>query len=249
MKRSIYNISFFTAGIFLIFIVYLICQASFNEVLFPGIGEIAIKFGDFFHGKGILSVGYTILRLIASLAISFVISMLITFLYYIFKPTKNFFKPLLFLLKVTPIIAIVLYVQAITARNAESAPYIVTTMMMVPLMTEAYTSGIDNIDKGIIDSLRLENPNKIYQFFKIIIPMIGPNIILSLLQSIGMGLKVVVMVEYFCFVDYGIGGMLSSYYTAVEISGLIATILFVAIIAGILEFGVFLLKKKVFKIS
>lgn len=180
MKRSIYNISFFIAGIFLIFIVYLICQASFNEVLFPGIGEIAIKFGDFFHGKGILSVGYTILRLIASLAISFVISMLITFLYYIFKPTKNFFKPLLFLLKVTPIIAIVLYVQAITARNAESAPYIVTTMMMVPLMTEAYTSGIDNIDKGIIDSLRLENPNKIYQFFKIIIPVIGPNIILCL---------------------------------------------------------------------
>ena len=79
--------------------------------------------------------------------------------------------------------------------------------------------------------------------------MIGPNIILSLLQSIGMGLKVVVMVEYFCFVDYGIGGMLSSYYTAVEIAGLIATILFVAIIAGILEFGVFLLKKKVFKIN
>jgi hypothetical protein len=79
MKRSIYNISFFTAGIFLIFIVYLICQASFNEVLFPGIGEIAIKFGDFYHGKGILSVGYTILRLIASLAISFVISMIITF--------------------------------------------------------------------------------------------------------------------------------------------------------------------------
>ena len=249
MKRSIYNISFFTAGIFIIFAVYLILQASYNEVLFPGIGEIANRFGDFFHDSGVISVGYSLLRLIASLAISFTFSMIIAFLYYVFKPTKNLFKPLLFLLKVTPIVAIVLYVQAITARNAESAPYIVTTMMMIPIMTEAYTSGIDNIPKGVTESLRLENPNKVYQFFKIIVPMIFPNIILSLFQSIGAGIKVVIMVEYFCFVDYGIGGMLSSYYTAVDIAGLIATILFVAILAAILEIGVFILKKKVFKLE
>jgi NitT/TauT family transport system permease protein len=249
MKRSIYNISFFIGGIFLIFIVYLILQASFNEILFPGLGEIFTRIGDFFHGSGITSVGFTLLRLIASLAISFVVSMLIAFLYYVFKPTKNLFKPFLFLLKVTPIVAIVLYVQALTATNSLTAPYIVTTMMMIPLMTEAYTSGIDNIEKGVLDSLELECLNKGYSFFKVILPMISQNIILSLLQSIGMGLKVVVMVEYFCFLDYGIGTMLSTYYTAVNIAGLIATILFVAIIAGILELGVYLLKKKVFKIK
>lgn len=249
MKRSIYNISFFVAGIFIIFAIYLILQATNNEILFPGIGEIANRFGSFFYGKGITSLGFTLLRLLASLAISFVVSMTITFLYYVFKPTKNLFRPLLFLLKVSPIVAIVLYVQALTASASSSAPYIVTTMMMIPLMTEAYTSGIDNIDKGVLDSLKLETTNKAYQFFKVIIPVISPQVILSLLQSIGSGLKVVIMVEYFCFLKYGLGSMLSSFYTAVDIAGLIATILFVAIIAGILEFGVFMLKKKVFKLS
>ena len=247
MKRSIYNISFFAGGIFVIFIIYLILQACYNEILFPGIGEIFNRFGDFFHGKGIASVGFTLLRLIASLVISFVLSMGISFLYFLFKPSKKFFQPLLFLLKVTPIVAIVLYIQALTASNSETAPYIVTTMMMIPLMTEAYVSGIDNIEKDVLDSLKLECLNKASQFFLVVIPVISKNIILSLLQSIGMGLKVVVMVEYFCFLNFGIGTMLSSYYTAVDIAGLIATILFVAIIAGILEGVVFLLKKKVFK--
>ena len=249
MKRSIYNISLFAGGIFIIFALYLILQASYNEVLFPGIGEIFTKFGDFFHGKGIVSVGYTILRLLVSLVISFIVSMGIAFLYFIFKPTKNFFKPILFLLKVTPIVAIVLYIQALTASNSVTAPYIVTTMMMIPIMTEAYTNGIDNIDEAILDSLKLEDLCKAKQFFLIVIPVISQNIVLSLLQSIGMGLKVVVMVEYFCFLDNGIGTMLNSYYTSVQIDGLIATILFVAIIAAILEVGVYLLKKKVFKIK
>ena len=116
-------------------------------------------------------------------------------------------------------------------------------------MTEAYTNGIDNISQGVLDSLKLEKINKFKQFYKIIFPMIFPNVILSLIQSIGMGLKVVVMVEYFCFLNYGIGSMLSSYYTAVDIAGLIATILYVALIAIILEIVVYVLKKKVFKIK
>ena len=156
MKRSIYNISFFIGGLFLIFIVYLVLQANFNEVLFPGFVEIATRFGDFFHGKGIKSVGFTVLRLIGSLGISFVVSILIAFLYFIYKPTKNLFRPLLFILKVAPIVAIVLYIQALTASNSQIAPYIVTTMMMIPLMTEAYTNGIDNISQGVLYSLKLE---------------------------------------------------------------------------------------------
>ena len=57
------------------------------------------------------------------------------------------------------------------------------------------------------------------------------------------------MVEYFCFVKYGLGSMLSTFYTSVDIAGVIAIIIFVAILAGILEVGVYLLKKKVFKIK
>ena len=249
MKRSIYNISFFITGIFLIFAVYLILQASFNEVLFPSVAEIATRFGDFFSLKGITSIGYSLMRLIISLMISFIISIGIAYLYYLFKPSKFLFKPFLFLLKVSPIVAIVLYIQAITATNGEIAPYVVTSMMMIPIMVEAYINGIDNISEGITDSLQLEKINKTYQFFRIIIPCISQNVILSLLQSIGLGLKVVVMVEYFCFVKYGLGSMLSTYYTSVDIAGVIAIIIFVAILAGILEVGVYLLKKKVFKIK
>lgn len=249
MKRSIYNVGFLVTGVFVIFILYFILQSAFNTVLFPTIGEIGTRFLDFFHVKGLISFGYTLLRLLISLAISFVVSIGISYLYFLFKPSLMIFKPLMFLLKVSPIVAIVLYVQVLTASASMLAPYVVTTMIMIPLMTEAYVSGINSIDKTILDVLKLEGANRSYQFFKIIFPMISENIVLSMFQSIGLGLKVVVMVEYFCFLKYGIGSMMNTYYTLLDIAGLIATIVFVALIAVILEVVLIVLKKKVFKIA
>ena len=181
MKRSIYNVGFLVTGVFVIFILYFILQSAFNTVLFPTIGEIGTRFLDFFHVKGLISFGYTLLRLLISLAISFVVSIGISYLYFLFKPSLMIFKPLMFLLKVSPIVAIVLYVQVLTASSSMLAPYVVTTMIMIPLMTEAYVSGINSIDKTILDVLKLEGANRSYQFFKIIFPMMIPAVVAQII--------------------------------------------------------------------
>lgn len=215
--------------------------------MLPSIGEIGSEFLNFFSGKGMAALGMTLVRLIGSLIVSFIISVLISYLYFLFKPSINLFKPLMFILKVSPIIAIILYIQVLTASVNESAPFIVTTLMLIPIMTDAYVSGIDNIEKGVLDSLELETTNKSYKFYKVIFPMISQNIALSMFQSVGLGIKVVIMVEYFCFIDTGLGGILNSYYTNINIAGLLSTIVFVSIIAAIIELSIYLIKKKVLK--
>lgn len=215
--------------------------------MFPSIGEIGSEFLNFFSGKGMAALGMTLVRLIGSLIVSFIISVLISYLYFLFKPSINLFKPLMFILKVSPIIAIILYIQVLTASVNESAPFIVTTLMLIPIMTDAYVSGIDNIEKGVLDSLELETTNRSYKFYKVIFPMISQNIALSMFQSVGLGIKVVIMVEYFCFIDTGLGGILNSYYTNINIAGLLSTIVFVSIIAAIIELSIYLVKKKVLK--
>lgn len=247
-KSFIYNkYIYFITGIIVLVLIYLFLRISLqNDILFPSFLEIGESFISFFSIKGMLNIGYSVFRVILSLTISFIISILISFLYFIFKPSINFFKPFLYILKVSPIIAIVLYIQVLTA-GSYLAPYIVTTMVMVPIMVEANISAIDNMSNEVLLSLKLENNGKLHKFLKIIIPNLFPFIIMSFLQSISLGIKIVIMVEYFCYLPYGIGTILNSYMLTINIAGIISVIILACILSAIFELLIHLYRRKYLK--
>lgn len=245
MKTSTCNKYIFgSIGLLLIFFIYLIFQLSTkNDILFPSFESIFKSFGNLFINDGCLDIIFTIMRLIISLFISFIISFVISFLYYIFKPSIYIFKPIMFILKVAPIVAVVLYIQVLTG-GSYIAPYVVSILVVTPIMIEAYISAIDSIDKDIIASLELEKTSTIRKYFEVILPTIRNNIIMSFLQTIGLTFRILIMVEYFCYLKYGIGTRLQAFMIGIDISGIIALIILCSLLSLIVETIIYFVNKK-----
>ena len=64
---------------------------------------------------------------------------------------------------------------------------------------------MENINKEILDEVKLTSSNNLKVLFKVHLPIIFPTILTAIIQSIGLGLKVLVMAEYISQPDYSIG--------------------------------------------
>lgn len=227
--------------------MYFIIQTSVsNPVIFPTIDSIFSSFGGLFVGKNLVSLGYSVLRIIVSVFLSFVISFFVSYLYFIWKGSLSFIKPLLFILKVSPVVALTIYAYLILG-NSDSVPYIITCAVMIPIMIDAITVSIDNIEKETIESAQLEGANKTTLFFKIVVPSILPYILLSLLQTFALGFKVSVMAEYITNTSNSIGQILYKSLVNVDMALLIAIILFIVLISAVFEFFIHLYIRKTIK--
>ena len=150
MKTSttLSKISFFASGIVLIFVFYLIVSlVKDNQLIYPSWNSIFISLGELLTSKEIyLSLGMTLLRVIIVLGISLAISLLISFIYLLKKDVFLIFKPLLLLLKATPLAIVSVYLWI--SLGADKAPYLITLLMVLPVMIEGFIAALDEIDNS-----------------------------------------------------------------------------------------------------
>lgn len=249
MKRSIFNnkYTYFLTGIFLIAIIYLlISSAKQNEFIYPSFATIFNSLGEMLGSKyAQVSIGYSFLRILLSICLSFVASLLFSFLYIIFKPSIYIIKPFLFILKVSPLAIVSLYLWL--SVGDVGATYVVSFMVMFPLMIEANISAIDNISPSLIDEMRLNNVSLFKKFYKIYLPLISPSLIMSVLQCFGLGFKVVVMTEYLCLTPSSIGRYLYDLKIAFDIPGMLALLIVIIVIVAIFEVLISVVKWKINK--
>lgn len=246
-RSTISNIFYISTGIFLIFVIsYLVSILRNDEILFPSISTVFVSFGNFFtNGKNVVALGWTLLRLFSAVFSSFILCFILTFVYILNKSSLNIIKPMVFIMKTAPIAAISIYLFFII--GSEIAPYFIVFMVVFPIMSQAFFSGIDQIDPAIIDDLKTIKGSFIVKFFKVYVPLIAPNITLSLLQSFGLGLKVCVMAEYLCISKNSLGNLLAQYKTNIEMDNIIVVILICVLVDAIFELSVAIYKHKVLK--
>jgi ABC-type nitrate/sulfonate/bicarbonate transport system permease component len=78
-------------------------------------------------------------------------------------------------------------------------------VVVLPLIYEATLMGLENIDKSIKDEIKLLTKPNFYVFRKVYLPITFPFILTSLIQSVGLGLKVLVMAEFISNAKHSIG--------------------------------------------
>ncbi len=147
------------------------------------------------------AVGWTIARLLIGFTISFILAFIFGSLAGLYEPVKRFFMPLIAFTRTLPTAAVVIILLAMlfTPRDRTSIDYIpsiLTVIVAFPLMYEAFITGMRNLDKSVEDSLRVESPKRsLRAFFTVRLPAAAPYVGLSLIQSIGLSLKVCIMSE------------------------------------------------------
>ena len=91
--------------------------------------------------------------------------------------------------------------------------------------------------------LILEKGNTIKKITNIYIPIIFPFIIMTLIQTLGMSFKVMIMGEYICQTDNSIGKILYGIKANLEMDSLIAYGILIVLIVSILELIIKHIKK------
>lgn len=125
----------------------------------------------------------------------------------LFKPFKHFVKPIISIIRSTPVISIILL--ALIWFNTTNVPIFVGFLMAFPIVCGSIIEGINTVDPKLIEMANIYKIPLGKQVFKIYIPALTPFIISGASMSLGIIWKVVVAAEVLSQPKFGIGTSLN----------------------------------------
>ena len=87
--------------------------------------------------------------------ISFLISIVVVVLYIVQKWTFGFISPIIKIMRSVPFVSFSIFVLLIFGN--EYSPYIIATLVIVPIVVDGLKGGIDQINRNLTDDLALLN--------------------------------------------------------------------------------------------
>ena len=204
VKNCYLNRSFYLLGILAIFGIWHLGFLSFdNDFIIPSISQTIDSLKELLADSYTYKVlGYTLSRLFISISICFVLGIILASLSKMFNPFKSFVKPIITLLKTLPIAVVIVLLLVLLTQNSL---YYIVGVVVLPIIYEATINGLDSIDSNIVDAVKLDSNLNAEVVGKIYLPLTLPYIFTSLLQSVGLGLKVLVMAEFISNTKHSIG--------------------------------------------
>jgi NitT/TauT family transport system permease protein len=182
----------------------------------------------------------SILRLLSSILIAVSFGIILGLFAGIWLNLDVFLKPLVTILKTLPVASIIVVILIIFAKS--TALYVITFLILFPIIYEATKQGVLTIDKQIIDSLKLE-PKRLSILIKAMyLPLSFPYIKTSFLQSFGLGFKVLIMAEFISQADQSIGRALYNSSISIDYALVFAWTILIIVIAYIIDSLVNLVK-------
>lgn len=241
-RKIIYAVISVTA---LLLIWELIVLLKDQPLIYPGIIQIVKNLISKLNLDTLKLVGYTLLRTTISILIVVVVTLIITFLYLIDRNTISFFTPVINIMRSTPLVVISLFIFLLFDRIGA---YIITILVILPVAVEGVKTAVDGIDKNLLDDLKLISPSMFKSIIYVYIPLIKDYLIMVFVQVFGLGFKVMVMGELFCYTKNSIGKELSLLKNAEQLVDLISWGIIIVLLVVIIEFIVKLIVKRQEKI-
>ena len=236
---------FFILGIVSIFIIWLLLSIIINnDFAIPKVDKTVKALGDLFsHSKTYLILGKTVLRIALTILIGFTASIILVALSTLSKKFRAFISPIITLLKTVPVVVVILLFLFLFTRD--TTPIFVALLVIMPLMYEALLNGINNIDESIINETKMISKTNLFVLRKVYLPLTKPYILLSILQSVGLGLKAMVMAELIAQTKNSIGREMSDYRAFLDMEYIFAWGLIMITIVIIAEIFIRKIKKRI----
>jgi NitT/TauT family transport system permease protein len=246
IRQPYKNIIFTTLGIALVIFLWWILALIINKTLFPGpiktfntLGTLIIKESTW------AAIGGTLFRLVTAFVLSFVAALIFGILGGISEVFRTIFNPIIVVLRTIPTAAVI-FVLIILIKPTYGL-LVIDFLLMFPILYEAVVSGVKNVDKTLIDAVKLDaGANTRNGLFKVVIPMAWPYIILGIVQSLGLGMKVSIMSEVLCGDDRipGLGRMINQAYQETNVPVIFAITVISILLIAILDLSLNFLKRK-----
>ena len=240
------NILLSIIGILLVFFVWWILAVIINKTLFPGpLKTFEVLGGLLTQQRTWKAIGGTLYRLLISFGLSLLAALVFGVCGGLFETFRKIFNPLVVVLRTIPTAAVI-FVLIILTKPANGL-LIINFLLMFPILYEAVLSGVKNIDKTLIDALKIDSGETTRNgLTKVVIPMAWPYILLGIVQSLGLGMKVSIMSEVLCGDDKipGLGRMINQAYQETNVAVMFAITFISIILIAIIDLLLGFLKKK-----
>ncbi len=169
-------------------------RATDSELLLPSPLATAKKLGGVFSDKGFyISLWWTLKRTLYAFAISFVAALITALLGVIAPASESFLRPLLYIIRCLPTMAVVLLFIIWTDSNV--TPVLVTVLVLFPMMFSSFAVTLKDTEKDLVETAEVFGAGKL-QLLKIAyLPQLAPSLVDNAASGISLGLKVVVSAE------------------------------------------------------
>ena len=195
-NRKRYETPAFCLGILLVGV--LIQAAGWlkgDRLVFPGIGEILAAFVRLLGtGKVWRQIGTTLVHLAEALLVSSVIGTALGLAQGRSPFIRTLLRPLMILLRSVPMIVMTVIIMVLT--RYERVPLIATSLMLIPLISEATCEGFLRIEPELVDVYRMNSGFTARVLFGVYLPLMAGYLKQAYINAVGMGIKLAVTTEY-----------------------------------------------------
>ena len=251
MKKRLLDILYFIIGLILIAVIYIILAAWKDETYFlPHLNDI---FSAFFKllGKSETYLGIlnTIKNLLLSLIVSFVIAIILAVIAYRFKIIYKILRPIMQISRFIPIIIIISLLYFIIFGHNYLIYFISVGSILIPIIYESIYKALGAIPKEYIDVYKMNSKLTPYIIWKVYIPLIMPTIKSSIINAIGLGIKISLSVEFIVHINDTLGILIykkiNSYEGYTDIFAYILVLIIVSLILEAIPYIISLIYNKI----
>lgn len=202
---------YITIGVIFLLILFEVIAHIISTPVFPPLEKIIPAIGKLFTLKRFyLSFIATLVKLLVTALISSILGLILGLISASYERFKNILKPLMSFLKSFPTVCLVLVLVALT----KITEIVVLVFIILPIVYEAVTNSALEIGKRYNDDLLVDNIKTSSKILNVLLPLTLPSFFVSILQSLGLGLKALIMAEVLVGTTsrYGLGNMLNNAY-------------------------------------
>ena len=166
-----------------------------DRLVFPDVPQILRAFFRLLGTQKVwLMIWITLRHLLSALAVSTLIGLIIGLAEGYSDFVHNLFRPLMVMLRSIPMVVLVVIIMVLT--KYDRVPLIATSLLLIPLISEAVSEGCRHIDRELIDVYRLNSRFNLQVLWNVHLPLTTGYLKQAYISAVGMGLKMVVSTEY-----------------------------------------------------
>ena len=226
---------FILFGLAMIILVWLFSSLHINNALvLPTISQVFNSLKTILStSKSYLIIFNTFLKLVFTMIISLVIAIILAILSIFSLKFEKFIKPMIVIFKTIPIVSIIILLLVFLGNS--KSPYVVTLLVVLPIMYESLLTGFKNINPEILDDVKTISNLNLSVFRTIYIPLIFQYLMMGLTQSFGLGLKVMIMGEFIAQPNNTIGYIMQLERSNLNTPAILAWTIILIIIILVIE--------------
>ena len=210
-----------------------------SDHIMPGPWTTLLAAVRLFTTKSFLTVvGSTVLRGLAGFAIAVAGGVMTGIAGGLSDTFHAFMKPWIVVLRSTPVVAFVLL--ALIWLDSDTVPVFIGILTMFPMVYLNIVEGIRSVDPKIVEMASFYNVGRRRLVREVYLPSIEPFAVSGISSAVGIGWRAIVVGEVLSVPQYGIGTVMHSAQTFLQVDVLIAwtlvTILFGALFERLIRF-------------